>query len=281
MIDIGVNLNNPRFNADRADVIHQAVAAGVNTMIVTGTSVSISRDAERLCRDYPQYLYSTAGIHPHEASSFNPDSIARLSDLLVKEKVVAVGECGLDFNRNFSTPDEQLSCFEMQLELAVEFQMPVFLHQRDAHKDFLRLIKKYRNGLVDAVSHCFTGNRAEMESYLEQDLYIGITGWVCDQKRGQDLQEAVRYLPLDKLMVETDAPYLFPADLVLPKDVQLSKKQNPKKRKSRNRNEPEYLPHIITSLARFMALDEQKVREKSTQNAQRFFNLQQCQSLGA
>ncbi len=269
MIDIGVNLTSSRFASDRQDVIEQAVAAGVHSMIVTGTSVSVSEEALQLCSEYPQHLYCTAGIHPHDASSFNDNSIARLTDLLKQEKVLAVGECGLDFNRNFSTPAEQLSCFERQLELAVELNMPVFLHQRDVHKEFLRLIKKYRNGLVDAVSHCFTGNRAEMESYLEQDLYIGITGWVCDQRRGQDLQEAVKYLPLQRLMVETDAPYLFPGDLVLPEDEQLSKKQ----RKSRKRNEPRYLPHIIKRLADFMGQDEARIRECSTQNAQRFFRL--------
>ncbi len=269
MIDIGVNLTSSRFASDRQEVIVRAVAAGVHTMIVTGTSVSVSEEAVQLCAEHPQHLYSTAGIHPHDASSFNDNSITQLSGLLIREKVVAVGECGLDFNRNFSTPQEQLSCFERQLELAVELKMPVFLHQRDAHKDFLRLIKKHRSGLVDAVSHCFTGNRAEMESYLEQDLYIGITGWVCDMRRGQDLQEAVKYLPLQRLMVETDAPYLFPGDLVFPEDNQLSRKQ----RKSRKRNEPKYLPHIIKSLAGFMEQDEEQVREKSTQNAQRFFRL--------
>ena len=269
MIDIGVNLTSSRFASDRQDVIKQAAAAGVNTMIVTGTSVSVSEEAVQLCAEYPQYLYCTAGIHPHDASSFDNNSIVLLTDLLEQEKVVAVGECGLDFNRNFSTPQEQLCCFERQLELAVELKMPVFLHQRDAHKDFLRLIKKYRSGLVDAVSHCFTGNRAEMESYLEQDLYIGITGWICDHRRGQELQTAVKYLPLQRLMVETDAPYLFPADLVLPENKTLTKKQ----RKSRKRNEPKYLPHIIKSLAGFMEQDEEQVREKSMQNAQRFFRL--------
>ncbi len=269
MIDIGVNLTSHRFASDRQDVIEQAAVAGVHTMIVTGTSVRVSEEAVQLCAEYPQYLYCTAGIHPHEASSFDNNSIVQLKGLLEHEKVVAIGECGLDFNRNFSTPQEQLYCFEKQLELAVELNMPVFLHQRDAHKDFLRLIKKYRSGLVDAVSHCFTGNRAEMESYLEQDLYIGITGWVCDQKRGQDLQDAVKYLPLQKLMVETDAPYLFPGDLVLPENTLLNKKQ----RKSRKRNEPKYLPHIIKRLADFMGQDEKQIRESSTQNAQRFFRL--------
>ncbi len=269
MIDIGVNLISSRFSVDRKEVIERAVAAGVDVMIVTGTSVSVSKEAEQLCSEYPQYLYATAGIHPHNASSFDTDSISQLENLLSREKVVAVGECGLDFKRNFSTVQEQLSCFERQLELAVELKMPVFLHQREAHKDFLQLIKKYRAGLVDAVSHCFTGNRAEMETYLDQGLYIGITGWVCDHKRGQDLQEAVKYLPPEKLMVETDAPYLFPGDLVLPKDTSLTKKQA----KNRKRNEPKYLPHIINRLANYMQQDEQEIREASTRNAQEFFSL--------
>ncbi len=269
MIDIGVNLSNARFNNDRQQVIKRAAAAGVSKMIVTGTSVEVSQQAQNLCQQYPQYLYATAGIHPHDASTFNADSLVQLSSLLRHDKVVAVGECGLDFNRNFSTPKQQLSCFEAQLELAVELKKPVFLHQRDAHQDFLRLIKKYRSTLVNAVSHCFTGSRSEMDSYLEQDLYIGITGWVCDQNRGQSLQQAVRYLPLDRLMVETDAPYLFPTDLVLPGETGLTKKH----RTSRKRNEPAYLPHIIKQLAHFMAQNEKDVQQQSSKNAREFFNL--------
>ncbi len=260
MIDIGLNLTSARFKNDIDQVIKNALTAGVGTMIVTGTSVEQSRMARQLTLQYPDSLYATAGIHPHDAKSYTSDSLNQLRALLKHTQVVAIGECGLDFNRNFSTPADQLSCFEAQLELAVELQMPVFLHQRDAHADFLRLIKKYRSGLVDAVAHCFTGGQAELESYLEEDLYIGITGWLCDERRGKELQDCVALIPQDRVMVETDAPYLLPRDLKLPKS-------------SRSRNEPQYLPHIIKSLARFMDEEEQEVSRLTSENSCRFFRI--------
>ena len=270
MIDIGLNLTSAQFKNDVDEVIKNAVVNGVETMIVTGTSVAQSQTAHQLALQYPDSLYSTAGIHPHDAKSFSQHSIEQLMALLKHKKIVAVGECGLDFNRNFSTPDDQLSCFEIQLELAVELQMPVFLHQRDAHSDFLRLIKKYRPNLVDAVAHCFTGGQAELESYLEEDLHIGITGWLCDERRGKELQDCVAIIPGDKIMVETDAPYLFPRDLRLPVNETLPQK---KKKNSRSRNEPQYLPHIIKTLAQFMGRDELELDRITTENARRFFRV--------
>lgn len=270
MIDIGLNLTSSQFHNDIVDVIKNALAADVSTMIVTGTSVEKSQQALLLVGQYPDSLYTTAGIHPHDASSLNEQSISQLKALLNEEKVIAVGECGLDFNRNFSTPAEQLSCFEAQLELAVELKMPVFLHQREAHSDFMRLIKKYRSGLVDAVAHCFTGGQDELESYLEEDLYIGITGWLCDERRGKDLQDCVHLIPDNRVMVETDAPYLFPRNLKLPQKQALTGK---KKKKSRSRNEPQYLPHIIQTLAEFMNKSQSELALMTTENSRRFFRL--------
>ncbi|MCP3850574.1 MAG: hydrolase TatD [Gammaproteobacteria bacterium] len=262
MIDIGLNLTNAQFKTDIEKVIKQALLADVTTMIITGTSVETSQQGLDLTQQFPESLYSTAGVHPHDASTLTSKSIEQLRSLLDESRVVAVGECGLDFNRNFSTPAEQLSCFEAQLELAVELQKPVFLHQRDAHSDFLRLIKKYRSGLVDAVAHCFTGGQEELESYLEVDLYIGITGWVCDERRGKELQECVHHIPDDRLMVETDAPYLFPRTLKLAKTG-----------KKRHRNEPQYLPHIVQFLADLTAKEVSYLSHVTEMNTRRFFRL--------
>ncbi len=260
MIDIGVNLTNRQFKNDINQVIEDAAAVGVSTMIITGTNIEESRRACQLSSQWPGRLYSTAGIHPHDASSYTQESLQQLSTLLKEEQVLAVGECGLDFNRNYSTPAEQLSCFEAQLELAVELQLPVFLHQRDAQADFLRLIRKYRSDLVDAVAHCFTGGQNELERYLEEDLYIGITGWLCDERRGKELYDCVHLIPENRVMVETDAPYLFPRSLKLPK-------------KQRKRNEPQYLPHIIQTLAERMNINASELALLTTKNAQRFFRI--------
>jgi len=274
MIDIGVNLTNNQYKNDRHQVVQNDLAANVSTMIVTGTSIEQSHQAVQLAREYPQCLYATAGIHPHDAASFNKDSIRQLSTLLADKKTIAVGECGLDFNRNYSTPREQLSCFEAQLELAVELQMPVFLHQRDAHKDFFLLIKKYRSGLNSglnrAVAHCFTGGEKELQACLDQDLHIGITGWLCDDRRGKDLQAAVKLIPINRLMVETDAPYLFPRDYQFANEELLNSKQ---KKKLRRRNEPQYLPHIIKTLAQFIDRGEPELMRITTDNARCFFQI--------
>ncbi|MCW8930660.1 MAG: TatD family hydrolase [Gammaproteobacteria bacterium] len=270
MIDIGLNLTSSQFQNDIDNVIKNALLADVSTMIITGTNVEKSQKALQLALQYPDSLFATAGIHPHDASSLTPYSTQQLSTLLKEDKVLAVGECGLDFNRNFSTPEEQLSCFEMQLELAVELKMPVFLHQRDAQSDFLRLIKKYRSGLVDAVAHCFTGGQDELESYLEEDLYIGITGWLCDERRGKELQDCVHLIPDNRLMVETDAPYLFPRNLKLPPNPLLTGK---KKKKARSRNEPQYLPHIIKTLAPLVNKEESELTLLTVENTQHFFRL--------
>lgn len=270
MIDIGLNLTSSQFRNDIDQVLNDAQEAGIVTMIVTGTSVESSLKAYELTNRYPNLLYSTAGIHPHDAKTLTADSLVQLRQLLSHNNVLAVGECGLDFNRNFSTPSDQLSCFEKQLELAVELQMPIFLHQRDAQKDFLRLLKKYRSGLVDGVAHCFTGGRAELEDCLEQELHIGITGWLCDDQRGKALQNCVALIPDNKLMIETDAPYLFPKDLNSPLVEALPGK---KKKFSRKRNEPKYLPHILKTLSRLTHKTESELAHLTTENARRFFRL--------
>lgn len=259
LVDIGVNLTSKRFEKDFEEMMQRAASSGVGKMIVTGTNIPESTSAILLTEKYPDVLYSTAGIHPHNAKEFDQNSLTQLSGLLFNESVVAIGECGLDFNRNFSEPADQLVCFEAQLELAVEKQMPVFLHQRDAHDDFVRIISKYIDKLPRAVAHCFTGSELELKDYLEMGLYIGVTGWVCDERRGQELRSIVNSIPLDRLMIETDAPYLLPRDL----------KPKPKS----SRNESMYLPHICQTIADCYTEKYEVIEQYSYQNSIRFFNL--------
>ncbi|WP_340680990.1 TatD family hydrolase [Paraglaciecola sp.] len=256
--DIGVNLTNERFDIE--PVLTRADTAGVKSMMLTGTSVLESQKALALCRQFPQsLLYSTAGVHPHYASEFSDQSYAALYELCQDPKVVAVGECGLDFNRNFSTPQQQIDAFERQLELACEVQLPVFLHERDAFSAQIKLIEKYRTKLVGGVVHCFTGNTVQMQAYIELDLFIGITGWVCDLIRGGELREAVTSLPLERMMLETDAPYLRPKGLA-------------KNRKIDNgSNEPAYLPYIAKELADITGIDIQLIKQHSFGNSQTLF----------
>jgi TatD DNase family protein len=204
-------------------------------------------------------LSSTAGVHPHHAQSFDAARREELSALLHRPEVVAVGECGLDYYRNFSPPDAQRAAFVAHLELAAAARKPVFLHQRDAHSDFTAILKDFRVGITRGVAHCFTGGRSELEDYLALDLYIGVTGWVSDERRGQPLRESVPHIPADRLMLETDSPYLLPRDL-LPR---------PKSR----RNEPCFLPHIARTVAQLRGESLETVAESTTRNANLFFGL--------
>ena len=259
LVDIGVNLTGKSFKQDKHKVIDEAVSAGVEKIIITGTTESHSKQAAKLSDSRPDVLYATAGIHPHHASDFNANSIKVLADLAQHKQVVAIGECGLDFNRNYSPREAQLACYESQLELAAETGMPVFLHQRDAHQDFVKILKAHRDNIVGGVVHCFTGTGDEMMEYLELDMHIGITGWVCDERRGKQLQEIVKHIPLNRLMIETDAPYLLPRSL--------------KPKPSSNRNEPKYLPHVCETVAECMGLELQQVAQATTDTAHKLFGL--------
>ncbi|HEY9050932.1 MAG TPA: TatD family hydrolase [Gammaproteobacteria bacterium] len=259
MIDIGVNLTGSAFHHDIAAVIERAAHVGVTTMVVTGTDVEHSQAALELTQQFPQNLYATAGVHPHHASECNDKTLAILEQLAQHEKVVAIGECGLDFNRDYSPRDVQEKWFEAQLELASGLQLPVFLHQRDAHERFLGLMQHWRPKLMAAVAHCFTGNMEEAQAYIDLDMHIGVTGWICDERRGESLQQAVKHIPENRLMLETDAPYLLPRDL----------QPKPKDR----RNEPMYLPHICQVLAGLRNQDVSELARMTTATSREFFRL--------
>lgn len=259
LVDIGVNLTHDSFDDDREQVVADAAAAGVERMIVTGTSLSASAEALALAAAWPGTLYATAGVHPHHAKEFDDSTAAALRGLLDSAAVVAVGECGLDFFRDFSPRDRQQRAFEAQLELAIETGLPVFLHQRDAHAAFVETLRPVRNSLAGAVAHCFTGGPDELRDYLDLDLYLGVTGWVCDERRGAALRAALGEIPLDRLLVETDAPYLLPRDL----------KPAPRK----HRNEPKYLPRIIARIAAETGHSVDALSAATTANAERLFGL--------
>ena len=259
LIDIGANLTHDSFEAGRNEVIHRAQEAGVVQFIVTGSDAEQSCKALELCRNWPSVLYCTAGTHPHQAKDFDDTAPETLRQLLAEPQVVAVGECGLDYFRNFSPHDAQTRVFETQLELAAQTGKPVFLHQRDAHSDFIGILRHWRPQLSSAVVHCFTDGELELRDYLELDCHIGITGWICDERRGTHLRELVKMIPDDRLMLETDAPYLLPRDI------------NPKPHT--HRNEPMYLAHICKVTAACGGKSMEQLAAETTANARRFFKL--------
>ncbi len=259
LIDIGSNLTHDSFAPDRDAVMTRAAEAGVHRQVVTGADMASSGHAAALAAAHPGVLSSTAGVHPHHALTFDAPRRAELRELLRLPQVVAAGECGLDYYRNFSPPDAQRAAFVAQLEIAAAARKPLFLHQRDAHADFTAILEDFRGALTGAVAHCFTGGRPELEDYLALDLHIGVTGWVNDERRGQHLREAVAHIPGDRLMLETDAPYLLPRDLL----------PHPKSR----RNEPCFLPHIARTVAQLRGESFEAVAASTTRNAARFFGL--------
>ncbi len=261
LVDIGINLTHRSFDRDREAVIARGVAAGVTTLVITGTSAPDSQRAADLAR--ATRSLSTAGVHPHHASDCDDRTIATLRTLAAEPHVVAIGECGLDFNRDFSPREVQERWFEAQLELAAELRLPVFLHERDAADRMLAILARHRPRLVGGVVHCFTGTRATVEQYLALDLHIGITGWICDERRGASLVEAAGAIPLDRLMVETDGPFLLPRKY-LP--------ATPKPLDGR-RNEPAFLPAVVTGIARATGRSELEIATETTRTARRFFGM--------
>jgi len=260
LVDIGINLTHDSYDSDRDAVMARAAVAGVVQMVVTGASTEGSRKAVALAHMHPGTLYATTGVHPHHATELTNELAQELEGLAHQPEVVAVGECGLDYFRDFSPRDVQRAAFARQLEIAARVGKPVFLHQRDAHEDFVAILREHASALTaGAVAHCFTGQANELEDYLRMGLYIGITGWINDERRGAHLLPLMRGIPADKLMVETDGPYLLPRDL--------------KPKPASRRNEPAYLPHIAAAIARARGESVEQLAASTTATARHFFRL--------
>jgi TatD DNase family protein len=259
LIDIGINLGHDSYDSDRDAVVARAVASGVVQMMVTGASIDGAQKALELARSRPGRLFATAGVHPHHATELTPDSLSVLEELARQPEVVAAGECGLDYFRDFSPRPVQQAAFHRQLELAARVRKPVFLHQRDAHEDFLAILKEHRSTLIGGVAHCFTGAAHELTAYLELGFAIGITGWICDERRGAHLLPLMKEIPAERLLLETDGPYLLPRDL--------------RPKPASRRNEPAYLPHIAAVVARARGEPAATLARSSTAAARTLFGL--------
>jgi TatD DNase family protein len=259
LIDIGANLAHKSFRDDLDAVLARAADAGVDRIVVTGSDPESNKAALAMAAERPGRLFATAGCHPHRAADVDDALYEQMRALAARPEVVALGEMGLDFFRDFSPRPVQERVFERQLETAAEAGLPVFLHQRDAHERFLLILKTYRDALPGAVAHCFTAGREELYAYLDLDCHIGITGWICDQRRGRHLLEIVGDIPADRLMLETDAPYLMPRTI----------RPKPETR----RNEPANLPYVLETVAAARGETPEAVAEATTATARAFFGL--------
>ena len=258
-IDIGSNLCHNSFDADRNAVLKRAADAGVEAIIVTGSCGDSVPAAISLAGQHPDYLHATAGIHPHHADEVDAELLDKLATWGRANEVVAMGEMGLDFFRDIAPRPVQEKAFAEQLSVAAAIGKPLFLHQRDAHERFLPILLEQLDSFPAAVVHCFTGSESELLDYIEQGLYIGITGWICDDRRGKHLLDIVHHIPQDRLMVETDSPYLLPRTI--------------KPKPASRRNEPMYLNHVVQTIAQATGRDTTAVAQSTADNARRFFGL--------
>lgn len=260
LVDICFNFTHESFQKEPQALLQRAIDAGVGHMVVTGSTLEESRQGIELCALAPENLIATAGVHPHHANEWARGDERKLIDLARREQVKAIGECGLDFNRDYSPRPDQRYSLEAQLSVAAELGMPAFLHERDAHDDFVTIVDKYLPDLPAAVIHCFTGEASHLANYVAMGLHVGITGWICDERRGHHLIDIVGTIPKGRLMIETDAPYLLPRDL----------RPKPKSR----RNEPAYLPHICAAVAAARGETSEETAEHTTKTALDFFNIE-------
>ena len=252
MFDIGANLTSSHFSKDLDVVLNDSLTAGVEKICITSSNLDDVKNAKKISEKYKN-LYYSVGFHPHNAKDFKIEFLKDMSVYLNDPKAICLGEMGLDFNRNFSSKEEQILCFESQLSLANSISKPLFLHQRDAHEEFLSVLDNHKLN-QKLIVHCFTGNLSELEEYLKRDFYIGITGWVCDLKRGKELRECINQIPEDKLLIETDSPYLSP-------------------RKKIRRNEPKFLIDVAEEVATLRNETKESIINSSYENSLNFFNL--------
>lgn len=252
--DIGLNLFCRQF-PDPEQILANGAAAGV-CCILTGTDRKENRQIDRFVRTHD--AYGTAGIHPHNADSAGKEDFEEIERLVTdNDRIVAVGECGLDFDRMFSTRENQIRCLEKHIVLAERLEKPLFLHERAAAEEFVRRFKKHPQVCRRSVVHCFTGDKRTLEQYLDMGFSIGITGWICDERRGKELREAVKKIPLDRILVETDAPYLTPRNV--PGIGRI--------------NVPENIVYVVRELARYMQVEEEELILHARENTERIFGI--------
>ncbi|MEJ2631964.1 MAG: TatD family hydrolase [Acidihalobacter sp.] len=260
LVDICFNFAHESFRADEHAVLKRAIEAGVTRLICTGSDLEDSERSVALAEHMPEHLFATVGVHPHRALTWDEataDTLHRLAG--DHPKIRAIGEAGLDFNRDYSPRPDQERAFEAQLELAASLGLPAFLHEREAHEHFIAILRRHRAQLGNAVVHCFTGTEDELLAYLDLDLHIGITGWICDERRGHHLKDFIHHIPPNRLMIETDAPYLLPRDM------------HPKPRS--RRNEPAYLPHILQVIAETLNRSAEQLAAETTATARAFYGI--------
>jgi len=258
LIDIGANLTHPDLYNKIDLVIKNFQKENIEKVIITSSNTEDTKTALKIIKLYPNLFYTTVGVHPHNAKDLNESEIEGIKKFINNSHVVAIGECGLDYYREYSPKDKQIDCFEKHLEIATTTSKPLFLHERHAFIDFFNLLKKYAPRLNKYVIHCFTGDKESLKAYVDIGCYIGITGWITDMSRGKHLHDLIKYIPQDRLMIETDSPYLIPHNLDFKHD---------------GINEPSFLKFVAQTIAKCLSRDVNYIKDDTTRNAKSFFNI--------
>lgn len=256
IFDSHCHLDDRSYDKDLTQVVERAHAADVKAMMVVGVDAQSSEKAVSIANQYDG-LIASVGVHPHDAKSCNDEILNNLKTLAEDSKVKAWGETGLDYNRMFSPQKDQERWFIRQLEMGSELQLPMIFHERESQGRFLKILQSHWGPQRKGVVHCFSGDLSDLHAYLEMDLYIGITGIVTIKSRGAHLRELIRHIPVERLLVETDAPYLTPT---------------PERNKFR-RNEPAFVRTVLLKLAAVRNEDPHALAAKVWNNTCRLFGL--------
>ena len=256
LFDSHCHLDDRAYGNDIEDVVHRMHAAGVASAMIVGTTLERSIKAVSLAESFSE-LYASVGVHPHGAKNCSEETLEDLRKLAKKFRVHAWGEIGLDFNRMFSSRKDQEKWLVRQLDVSDEMDLPVIFHERDSNGRLIEILKTHFNKGRNGVIHCFSGDRDDLEQYLDMGLYIGITGIVTIKGRGADLRKLVPFIPVDRILVETDAPYLIPA---------------PEKNHIR-RNEPAFVRSVLLKLAEIKKEDPARLADKIWNNTCRLYNV--------
>jgi len=259
LIDAGVNMFENALSKEAEQVIYRSFQSGVGQMILISTNAQNSSYSIDLSTRFSKSLFPTVGIHPNQTEKSTEEDWNIILELAKREDVVAIGECGLDFIENKEeTYSKQEQWLERQLELAAKLKKPIFLHERKAHSRFVEIIKKYLNQIPAILVNCFTGTEEELDHYIKLNLYIGITGIICNDDRGVHLRDLVKKIPLDRLIIGSDSPYLTPFTMSKP---------FPKN------NEPQFLPHVVMMLSQCLNISVEEVSNFALRNTREFFKL--------
>lgn len=253
LIDTHAHLNDKRFDRDREQVIYQCRDEGVVCIINAGTDVSSSIKSISLAGKY-SFIYATVGVHPHDAKTMDENSIEVLSALARKDKVVAIGEIGLDYHYDFSPREQQKEAFRKQLNLARELNLPVVIHDREAHGDIMEILREENACEIGGVMHCFSGSKEMARECMDMNFYISFAGPVTFSN-ARKAKEIAEYVPIDRILIETDCPYLTPV---------------PHRGK---RNYPGNVKYVSEEIARIKGLDVEELLEAVAVNTKTLFNV--------